>query len=66
MAKVPLLDGTYPVTVGLHSHDEATVYDWSEQGYSFEVMSPTRAVGVLQLDVNVMSMDPKSNRGPCL
>ena len=55
---------TYPVTVGLHSHDEATVYDWSEQGYSFEVMSPTRAVGVLQLDVNVsVNGSPVQSRG---
>jgi ABC-2 type transport system ATP-binding protein len=54
LTEVPLLDGTYPVTVGLCSHDEATVYDWSEQGYNFSVMSPTRAVGVLQLDVNVL------------
>jgi ABC-type polysaccharide/polyol phosphate transport system ATPase subunit len=51
--EVPLLDGTYPVTVGLHSHDEATVYDWSEQRHNFEVMSPTRAAGVIQLDVHV-------------
>jgi hypothetical protein len=51
--EMPLLDGTYPVTVGLHSHDEATVYDWSEQRYNFEVMSPTRAAGVIQVDVKV-------------
>jgi hypothetical protein len=51
--EIPLLDGTYPVTVGLHSHDEATVYDWSEQRDVFEVMSPTRAIGVIQLDVRV-------------
>jgi ABC-2 type transport system ATP-binding protein len=53
VARLPLLDGTYPVTVGLHSHDEATVYDWSEQRHSFEVMCPTRAAGILQLQVAV-------------
>ena len=53
LKEVPLLDGTYAVTVGLHGHDEATVYDWSEQGYSFGVMSGTRAAGVIQMDVNV-------------
>ncbi len=52
-AEVPLLDGSYPVTIGLHSHDEATVYDWSEQRHSFEVMSPTRALGTIQLKVDV-------------
>jgi ABC-2 type transport system ATP-binding protein len=50
---VPLLDGTYPVTIGMHTHDEATVYDWREQQDRFEVMSPSRAVGVLQVDVDV-------------
>jgi ABC-type polysaccharide/polyol phosphate transport system ATPase subunit len=50
---LPLLDGTYPITIGMHSHDEATVYDWREQHDRFEVMSPSRAVGVLQLDVDV-------------
>jgi ABC-type polysaccharide/polyol phosphate transport system ATPase subunit len=53
VAELPLLDGTYPVTIGLHSHDEATVYDWSEQRHSFEVMCPTRAAGILQLQVAV-------------
>jgi ABC-2 type transport system ATP-binding protein len=54
VASVPLLDGTYPVTIGLHSHDEATVYDWSEQRHSFEVMSPNRSFGILQLKVDVL------------
>lgn len=53
LKEVPLLDGTYPVTVGLHSHDEATVYDWSEQRHNFEVMSPTQSAGIIQMDVNV-------------
>ena len=53
LADVPLLDGSYPVTIGLHSHDEATVYDWSEQRHTFEVMSPTRDIGVLQFHVDV-------------
>jgi ABC-2 type transport system ATP-binding protein len=53
LAEVPLLDGSYPLTIGLHSHDEATVYDWSEQRHSFEVMSPTRALGIIQLRVDV-------------
>jgi ABC-2 type transport system ATP-binding protein len=53
VGEVPLLDGTYPVTIGLHSHDEATVYDWSEQRQSLEVMSPGRLPGVMQLDVEI-------------
>jgi ABC-2 type transport system ATP-binding protein len=53
IAAVPLLDGTYPVTIGLHSHDHATVYDWHEQRERFEVMSPSRSAGVLELSVDV-------------
>jgi ABC-2 type transport system ATP-binding protein len=50
---VPLLDGTYPVTVGLTTSDEATVYDWHEQHYQFAVMNPTRAGGLLYLPAKV-------------
>ena len=42
---LPLLDGTYPVTVGMHSHDSAVIYDWREQEERFEVMSPTARRG---------------------
>jgi len=50
---LPLTDGTYPVTVGVHSHDEATVYDWHEQGYRFEVMNPGRGAGLLFVPAKV-------------
>ena len=62
IGSLPLLDGSYPITIGMHSHDEATVYDWREQQDRFEVMSPSRAVGVLQLDVDV-TMDRGSPAG---
>ena len=55
---------SYPVTVGLLSHDEATVYDWSEQRHNFEVMSPTRAAGVIQLDVSVTVNGSAVHSGP--
>jgi hypothetical protein len=48
---VPLLDGTYPVTIGIHSQDEGTVYDWSEQRHWFTVMSPDRRSGKVAMDV---------------
>jgi ABC-2 type transport system ATP-binding protein len=53
IASLPLLDGTYPVTIGIHSRDEGTVYDWREQRDSFEVMSRSRSAGVLELQVEV-------------
>jgi ABC-2 type transport system ATP-binding protein len=50
---VPLLDGTYPVTVGITDTDGGTVYDWSEQKHHFEVMNPGRTAGVVDLAAQV-------------
>ena len=50
---VPLLDGTYPVTIGIHSHDQGTVYDWHEQRHWFQVMNPTRTVGTVAFPLDV-------------
>jgi ABC-2 type transport system ATP-binding protein len=52
-ASVPLLDGTYLVTLGIHSHDEGTVYDWHEQRHQFEVMNPGRSAGLVALPLQV-------------
>ncbi|MGH9056017.1 MAG: Wzt carbohydrate-binding domain-containing protein, partial [Acidimicrobiales bacterium] len=46
---VPLLDGTYPVTLSLMTDDDGTVYYWHEQQYSFSVMNPTLCGGLLQV-----------------
>jgi ABC-2 type transport system ATP-binding protein len=43
--RVPLLDGTYLLTLAIQSTDEGTVYDWREQQYRFEVMNPRRTAG---------------------
>ena len=51
VASVPLLDGTYPITVGIHSKDEATVYDWREQQVWFEVLSPDRTSGLIWMPI---------------
>ena len=50
---VPLLDGTYPITVGIHSHDGGMVYDWSEQRHWFEVMNPDGRVGTVAMEIGV-------------
>jgi ABC-type polysaccharide/polyol phosphate transport system ATPase subunit len=50
---VPLLDGTYPITIGIHSHDDGIVYDWSEQRHWFEVMNPDERVGTVAMDITV-------------
>lgn len=50
---VSLGDGTYPVTIGMHSHDEDTVYDWHEARYHFSVMPPGRSVGQVHMNMTV-------------
>ncbi|HZT67225.1 MAG TPA: ABC transporter ATP-binding protein [Acidimicrobiales bacterium] len=52
-ADVPLLDGTYFLTLAITSRDEHTVYDWHEQRHQFEVMNPGRAQGLMHLPVQV-------------
>ncbi len=57
-AGIPLLDGTYWITIGVHSTDHATVYDWHEQEYEFQVMNPTTDPGLLYVPVKFeMSAD---------
>ncbi len=64
IASLPLLDGTYPVTVGIHSSDHATVYDWREQRERFEVMSTSRSSGVLELKEDVrVEREPPGQMG---
>jgi ABC-2 type transport system ATP-binding protein len=57
---VPFLDGTYLLTIGVHSRDEGTVYDWSEQRHRFEVMHPGRSSGMVDLAIDVTAMPGKA------
>jgi ABC-2 type transport system ATP-binding protein len=52
-AHIPLLDGTYPFSLGVHDRDEGTVYDWSEQRHWFTVLNPERSVGTVAFPVEV-------------
>jgi len=56
--RVPLLDGTYLVSLALQTVDEGTVYDWREQQYAFSVINPGRSGGLVALDVNVAFTSP--------
>jgi ABC-2 type transport system ATP-binding protein len=47
---VPLMDGTFYISVGVQSK-RGVVYDWREQATSFEVMNPGRSVGAVELGV---------------
>jgi hypothetical protein len=53
IASVPLLDGDYPVTIGILTHDEYTVYDWHEQQYTFGVMNPTLCTGLMAVPTTI-------------
>jgi hypothetical protein len=48
---VPLLDGTFDITVGV-TNKRGVVYDWREQAASFEVMNPGKSVGAVELGVH--------------
>ena len=60
--RIPLLDGTYFITLAIQSTDEGTVYDWSDQQYQFEVMNPARTAGLVALPVQVRFDTPYAQR----
>jgi ABC-2 type transport system ATP-binding protein len=53
LERVPLLDGTYLVTLAAESRDGGVVYDWHEQRYSFSVMNPSRTPGQVAFPITV-------------
>ncbi|HWC37438.1 MAG TPA: ABC transporter ATP-binding protein [Acidimicrobiales bacterium] len=50
---VPLLDGSYDVSIDIHSPDHGTVHDSAEQQARFQVMNPTRHSGAVSLPVHI-------------
>jgi len=65
--RVPLLDGTYLVTLAIQTVDEGTVYDWWEQRCSFSVMNPSRTNGIVSFPIDVRfgegAMEPAEGTG---
>ena len=59
---VPLLDGTYLVTLAIQSTDEGTIYDWRDQQYQFSVMNPSRTAGLVSLPLEVRFGTPYAER----
>ncbi len=51
---IPLLDGDYLLTVGAHTTDEGTVYDWHDQEHSFAVLNPGHAAGLVYAPAQVI------------
>jgi ABC-2 type transport system ATP-binding protein len=56
-SEVPLLDGTYAVTVGLHTKG-GLVYDSWEQLRRFEVAAPGRDIGLVRLPLSISHDGP--------
>ena len=56
--EIPLLDGTYFLTLAITSRDENIVYDWQEQRHQFEVLNPGRAQGMMHLPATVEVRSP--------
>jgi len=50
---IPLLDGNYPISLGISSTDWGVVYDWREQCCQFEVVNPTSTQGLVALPLRV-------------
>ena len=50
---VPFLDGSFSVTIGVHNLDGGVVYDWWEEKARFQVVNPGRAVGRVDLPLEV-------------
>jgi len=51
--EVPLLDGTYSVSVGVRSLTDTAIFDWKDQVATFEVVNPNRTTGRVRLPLDV-------------
>ena len=49
--RFPVLDGIYSVDIGLHSHDVGVIYDQRAEKDTVKVVSPGRAVGLVDFPV---------------
>ncbi|CAN5846439.1 ABC transporter ATP-binding protein [soil metagenome] len=52
--EVPLLDGTYLISLGIHTNDGGLEYDHRDQQDSFEVMNPTRVQGRVKFPLKII------------
>ncbi len=56
----PLLDGIYPVSVGIHSHDGGIDYDHREGKDVIAVMNPTRQIGQVHFPLTIRHVADKA------
>jgi hypothetical protein len=60
---VPLLDGSYPVSLGIHNRDGGVEYDHRDQEIRFDVVSGGRSVGSTALPMrSAVSYDSEPAR----
>jgi ABC-2 type transport system ATP-binding protein len=59
--EVPLLDGTYSVSVGVRSATETAIFDWKDQVTQFEVANPGRTTGRVRIPLDVSFRLPSAN-----
>jgi hypothetical protein len=55
---VPLLDGSYTLALGLHTHDGGLEYDHREGEDRFNVMNPGRTEGLVYFPLDVELAGP--------
>lgn len=53
LGPMPLQDGDYAVSVGIHSHDIGEEYDHREDKDRFQVMTPSRIMGRVHFDLEI-------------
>ena len=53
LGPVPLQDGDYAISVGIHTHDIGEEYDHREDKDRFQVMNPTRIMGRVKFDLDI-------------
>lgn len=52
LASLPMLDGSYSLTIGVHSPDGNVDFHWLERAHKFEVRSKGEAEGLVHLDAS--------------
>ena len=61
---VPLLDGDYPVTVGITSYDEYRVYDWHEQQHTLSVITRNGQTGLMSVPARISQRSAIPSEAP--
>jgi ABC-2 type transport system ATP-binding protein len=61
---MPLLDGDYPVTVGITSYDDYTVYDWQEQQHTLSVITRNSQTGLIYVPAKITVRDAVASGEP--